>query len=59
LINQRFPDGVMIPQAVWKEVVETGRGRIGAESVAKASLFVICVFLILTFNLVHFPYYFT
>lgn len=23
LINQRFPDGVMIPQAVWKEVVET------------------------------------
>lgn len=37
LINQRFPDGVMIPQAVWKEVVETGIGRFGAEQVAKAS----------------------
>jgi len=23
LINQRFLDGVMIPQSVWKEVVET------------------------------------
>lgn len=41
LINQRFPDGVMIPQAVWKEVVETGRGRIGAEYVAKASFLTI------------------
>lgn len=37
LIKQRFPDGVMIPQAVWKEVVETGKGRNGAEEVAKAS----------------------
>jgi len=37
LIKQRFPDGVMIPQAVWKEVVETGKGRSGAEEVAKAS----------------------
>jgi uncharacterized protein len=36
LINQKFPDGVMIPPAVWKEVVETGRGRNGAELVAKA-----------------------
>jgi hypothetical protein len=26
-----------IPQAVWKEVVETGIGRFGAEQVAKAS----------------------
>lgn len=37
LIHQRFPDGVIIPQAVWKEVVETGAGRVGAEQVAKAS----------------------
>lgn len=37
LIKARFPSGVIIPQAVWKEVVETGRGRSGAEQVAKAS----------------------
>ncbi|HEY9706338.1 MAG TPA: DUF3368 domain-containing protein [Allocoleopsis sp.] len=37
LINQRFPDGVIIPQAVWKEVVETGTGRAGAKQVAKAA----------------------
>jgi predicted nucleic acid-binding protein len=41
LINQRFPDGVMIPQAVWKEFVETGRGKPGAESVVKASFLVV------------------
>ncbi len=37
LINQRFPDGVLLPKAVWKEVVETGVGRPGAEQVAKTS----------------------
>jgi predicted nucleic acid-binding protein len=37
LIHKRFPDGVIIPQAVWKEVVETGAGRVRAEQVAKAS----------------------
>jgi predicted nucleic acid-binding protein len=37
LIHQRFPDGVIIPQAVWREVVETGAGRVGSEQVAKAS----------------------
>lgn len=37
LINQKFTDGVIIPKAVWKEVVETGRGRNGAEQVAKTS----------------------
>ena len=37
LINQRFSDGVFIPQAVWKEVVETGSGRPGANQVANAS----------------------
>jgi predicted nucleic acid-binding protein len=41
LISQRFPDGVIIPQAVWKEVVETGKGRIGAESVELASFLTI------------------
>ncbi|NJL91669.1 MAG: DUF3368 domain-containing protein [Coleofasciculaceae cyanobacterium SM2_1_6] len=37
LIKQRFPSGIIIPQSVWKEVVETGRGRSGAEQVAKTS----------------------
>lgn len=37
LINQQFPDGVLLPKAVWKEVVETGAGRPGAEQVAKTS----------------------
>lgn len=37
LIEQRFPDGVFLPQAVWKEVVETGAGRPGAKQVAQAS----------------------
>ena len=37
LIEQRFPDGVFLPQAVWKEVVETGAGRHGAKQVAQAS----------------------
>ncbi len=37
LIKLRFPNGVIIPQSVWKEVVETGRGRNGAEQVSKTS----------------------
>ncbi|NET58491.1 MAG: DUF3368 domain-containing protein [Symploca sp. SIO2E6] len=37
LIKERFPDGVIIPEAVWHEVVKTGKGRSGAEQVAKAS----------------------
>lgn len=37
LIHQRFPDGVLLPKAVWKEVVETGAGRPVAEQVAQTS----------------------
>lgn len=33
-LTQRFPDGIVIPQAVWYEVVETGAGRAGAAEVA-------------------------
>lgn len=36
LLRQRFPNGVIVPDAVWKEIVETGRGRTGAEKVANA-----------------------
>jgi predicted nucleic acid-binding protein len=37
LVHQRFPDGVLLPKAVWKEVVEIGAGRPGAKQVAQAS----------------------
>ena len=31
LLHRRFPEGVIVPDAVWQEVVETGHGRTGAE----------------------------
>lgn len=34
ILVQRFPDRILIPQAVWYEVVETGAGRAGALEVA-------------------------
>jgi len=34
LLHERFVNGVMIPPAVWKEVVEQGEGRPGANEVA-------------------------
>ncbi|WP_231943171.1 DUF3368 domain-containing protein [Calothrix sp. NIES-3974] len=34
MLTQRFPDGILIPRAVWCEVVETGAGRTGAVEVA-------------------------
>ena len=37
LLHTRFPAGVLIPRAVWQEVVETGQGRSGAQQVASAS----------------------
>ncbi len=37
LIHQRFPAGILIPAAVWQEVVEDGQGRGGAQQVAAAS----------------------
>lgn len=36
LLQQRFTEGILVPQAVWREVVETGQGKPGAESVATA-----------------------
>jgi predicted nucleic acid-binding protein len=36
LLHQRFSEGVIVPDAVWKEVVETGHGRTGAVQVANA-----------------------
>ena len=36
LLHKRFPDGILIPTAVWYEVVESAQGRSGAEQVAAA-----------------------
>ena len=37
MLSQRFPDGVLLPQAVWQEVVGTGAGQPGAQEVASTS----------------------
>jgi len=37
LLQRRFPEGVLIPDAVWREVVETGHGRAGAKKVSDAA----------------------
>ena len=42
LLNQRFPDGILLPQAVWQEVVTTGAGQPGAEEVAKTPWLTVC-----------------
>jgi predicted nucleic acid-binding protein len=36
LLERRFPEGILVPTAVWHEVVETGAGRAGAAAVATA-----------------------
>jgi hypothetical protein len=37
LLRKRFPEGILIPTAVWQEVVETGQERSGARQVASAA----------------------
>lgn len=41
LLSQRFPDGVLMPRAVQREVVETGAGQPGAIEVASVSWLVV------------------
>lgn len=36
LLPKRFPDGIIIPKAVWAEVVEAGSGRPGSIEVSSA-----------------------
>lgn len=36
LLERRFPEGLIIPDAVWREVVETGHNRVGAKMVSDA-----------------------
>ena len=38
MLHERFPEGVLVPPAVWKEVVEEGGGRPGAREVAEFDL---------------------
>jgi predicted nucleic acid-binding protein len=36
LLPKRFPEGIVLPSAVWREVVQEGGGRVGAKEVAAA-----------------------
>lgn len=36
LLEKRFPGGILIPRAVYREVVDQGEGRAGASEVAKS-----------------------
>lgn len=37
LLYKRFPEGILIPSAVYREVVDQGKGRTGANEVAKSN----------------------
>ena len=37
LLRDRFPDGVLVPPAVWREVVERGGNRPGVKEIAGAT----------------------
>ncbi|MBW2091123.1 MAG: DUF3368 domain-containing protein [Deltaproteobacteria bacterium] len=37
LLHQRYPEGVFIPKAVWREVVEGGKGQPGANEVSSST----------------------
>ena len=34
LLKEKFPKSILVPKAVWNEVVTTGKGKPGAEEVA-------------------------
>ncbi|MFO7875929.1 MAG: DUF3368 domain-containing protein [Desulfovermiculus sp.] len=36
ILHTRFPQGTIVPEAVWEEVVEAGRGLPGADEVGQA-----------------------
>ena len=42
LVHRRFPEGILIPRAVWREVVETGHGKAGAQRVSESKWIEVC-----------------
>ena len=42
LLHRRFPDGILVPRSVWREVVETGKGQAGSREVASSSWISVC-----------------
>ena len=36
LLRERFPEGIFVPEAVWREVVDEGGDRPGAQEVSAA-----------------------
>ena len=36
LLHQKFPEGIFIPEAVWHEVVKSGRGQPGSEEISSS-----------------------
>jgi len=37
LLRERFPEGILVPEAVWREVVDEGAERPGAREVSAAN----------------------
>ncbi len=37
LLRERFPEGILVPEAVWREVVDEGAERSGAQEVSAAN----------------------
>lgn len=42
LLLKRFPEGILIPQAVWHEVVESGKGQPGSSLVQTTPWITVC-----------------
>lgn len=45
LLSRRFPGGILVPEAVWREVVETGKGQPGSAEIACASWFTVGILI--------------
>ncbi|MFN3929969.1 MAG: DUF3368 domain-containing protein, partial [Thermoflexus sp.] len=41
LLPRRFSAGVLVPRAVWREVVETGKGQPGSAEIASAAWLIV------------------
>jgi len=41
VLSRRFSEGVLVPQAVWREVVETGKGQPGSAELVSAAWIIV------------------